>query len=99
MDDTTSTLQAAMAENEWGQIKYARTMLERAMLHVFGLVEAGAETPWEDATAVLKKHLEPDVFEETAAAFAAVGFDVVSKGILDHSVTGEVAVKAITTGR
>ena len=49
MDDTTVTIQAALAENEWPQVKYMSHILERAMLHVLGVVEAGAETPWEEA--------------------------------------------------
>ena len=99
IDDTSNTLHTAFAENEWPQIKYASNMLERAMLHLFGLTEAGATTPWEEATALLKKHLEPDVFEETAGTFVGSQYNAVGRAILDHSVVGELKVGAVTSGR
>ena len=99
LDDTTATLQAALAENEWGQVKYAGHMLERAMLHVLGLVEAGAETPWEEATALLQKHLDPDVYEEVGAQFASENYDVYTEAMVDHSVVGELGKMAVSTGR
>ncbi len=99
MDDTTTVIPGSLSENEWPQLKYASNMLERAMLHLFGLTEAGAETPWEEATALLKKHLEPDLFEEMASTFTTVQYEVVGRGILDHSVTGEIEVGSVTSGR
>ena len=99
VDDTTPTVQTALVENEWNQVKYAGNMLERLILHLFGLTEAGAESPWEEATALLQKHLDPDVYEETAGKFSPETFDVYSEGMLDHSVVGEVGKTAVTTGR
>lgn len=99
MDDTTATPPVAAAEAEWGQLKYIGHVLERALLHLFGVVETGAETPWEEATALLKAHLEPDVFEETGGFFGGVTWETVCRGIVDHSVEGELGKQAITTGR
>lgn len=99
LDDTTVTVQASPAEAEWGQLKYIGHVLERAMLHVFGLFEAGAETPWEEATALLKKHLEPDVFEDSGGIFASASWRVTAKAMFDHSVEGRLADTAISTGR
>jgi len=99
LDDTTTTGPAAATENEWGQMKYIGHVLERAMLHVFGIVEAGAETPWEEATALLKKHLEPDPFEETASDFVSASWSVATKAIIDHSVVGRLEDMTVTTGR
>ncbi len=99
LDDTTATEPTAMAEDEWVQTKYIGMVLERAMLHLFGIVEAGAETPWEEATALLKKHLEPDVFEETAGNWAQALWKIAARGIVDHSVVGEIGQIAVTTGR
>ena len=54
LDDTTSVAQKAATEPELAQTKYIGHVLERALLHLFGLTEAGAETPWEEATSLLK---------------------------------------------
>ncbi len=99
LDDTTSADDAALSEPQWGQIKYVGHVLERAMLHVLGVVEAGAETPWEEATALLQAHLDPDIVEQDAGAFALQNFDVFTEAIIDHSVVGELPKQAITTGR
>jgi len=99
MDDTTTTQPLQPSEDEWGQTKYIGHVLERAMLHLFGVTEAGAETPWEEATALLKKHLEPDVFEETAGRFGGSALEVVAKAMVDHSVVGRLDTQTITTGR
>ncbi len=99
LDDTTAVLQGALNENEWPQVKYMGEVLKRAMLHVLGLTEAGAETPWEEATALLIKHLDPDVYEQTAAAFQTAAYYVTGEGMLDHSVVGDVSVGPVSTGR
>ncbi len=99
LDDTVTVEPAAAAENEWGQMKYIGHVLERAILHLFGVVEAGAETPWEEATALLKKILEPDPFELTAATMVGVAWEVVCRGIVDHSVEGRLGQTSISTGR
>ncbi len=98
-DDTTATQESALAEAEWGQVKYMGHVLERAMLHVLGVVEAGAETPWEEATALIQKHLDPDVREDTAGRFTASSFEFIFEAMIDHSVVGELAKQAVSTGR
>lgn len=99
LDDTTVTVDTAPAEAEWGQLKYIGHVLERALLHVFGITEAGAETPWEEATALLKKHLEPDVFEDSGGTFDSASWRVTTKAMFDHSVEGRLANQQISTGR
>lgn len=99
LNDTTATVQGILGESEWGQVKYAGNMLERALLHLFGVTEAGAETPWEEATAVLQKHLDPEVYEESGGAWGAEQYRVWSEAMLDHSVVGEIGRSQISTGR
>ncbi len=99
LDDTTGVVTTSPAEAEWGQLKYVGHVLERALLHVFGVTEAGAETPWEEATALLKKHLEPDVFEDSGGTFDAASFRVTAKSMFDHSVEGRLENQSISTGR
>ncbi len=99
LDDTTATELTAASENEWGQLKYIGHVLERAMLHLFGVTEAGAETPWEEATALLKKQLEPDPFEEASGNMASVAWRTMTKSIVDYSVVGRLEDMTISSGR
>lgn len=80
-------------------MKYIGHVLERALLHLFGVTEMGAETPWEEATALLKKHLEPDVFEDVGGKFGSDSWRVYSMAMFDHSVEGRLADVTVTTGR
>ncbi len=98
-DDTTAVVQGNLLEAEWPQIKYVGHVLERALLHLLGVTEVGAETPWEEATALLQKHLDPDVYEELGGSFTSVTYDLFSEVMIDHSVVGELGKQAITTGR
>lgn len=97
MDDTVSVVDGHLLEAEWPQVKYIGNVLERAILHILGLVEAGAETPWEEAIVLLKKHLEPDPFEQSANNFISPTWIVTCKGIVDHSVTGNLQSATIST--
>ena len=98
-DDTTTTIETALAENEWARVKYISHVLEFAISHLFGLTESGAETPWEEATALLKKILEPDPVEETAGTFNSQALNVFSRARMDFSVTGDLEKMLVTSGR
>lgn len=98
-DDTTSTVETALSEVEWSQVKYMEHVLERAQMDLLGLTETGAETPWEEATDLLQAHLEPDMFEETAGAWAAWSCNVFTDALIDHSVVGTLGKMTISTGR
>ena len=99
MDDTTTDLPKSLAEAAWHQIKYIRHVLERAVLHVLGVVEAGAETPWEEATALVKSYLDPDIYEQDGGAFISDTINIRGQAIFDLSVVGTLGRTAITTGR
>ncbi len=99
LDDTTATVEVALAENEWARYKYLEMVLEQALIDVLNLVEAGAQTPWEDAGILLAKILEPDVFEETAGFFQTHAFNVVGELTVDHSVVGQMKLGTLSSGR
>jgi len=100
MDDTSTTVPGILAEAEWAQVKYMEDTLGRALLHQLGVFEAGAETPWEEASALLRKHLNPDVFEPTGASFHTIGeIMVFGEASIRHSVTGELKIGTVSTGR
>ena len=99
LDDTVTAVQSMLAENEWGQIKYIDDTLEMLMRHVLGLVETGAETPWEESTAVIMKHLDPDLYEEIGGSFSPQTFTVYTEAMIDHSVVGSLGKSSVSTGR
>lgn len=99
INDTTATPPTVLSEAQIPQTKYMGDVLKRALMHQLGVVEAGAETPWEEASAVLRKHLVPDVFEGLADAFAGASWNWSGEAMIDHSVTGTLGVKSIDGGR
>lgn len=94
LDDTT-TSRAHLTESEWGQIQYVESTLERALLDQLGVIEAGAETPWIEASDLLRKHLAPDVFEETAGAYGTESFNVFCQLQFAHTVPGQMNFRTV----
>lgn len=94
MDDT-STLRPHLTEIEWGQIQYVEATLERALMDQIDNVEAGATVTWETASAVLRKHLAPDVFEATANAWKTETFNIFAHLTFEHTVPGTMAFDVI----
>ncbi len=99
LDDTSAVPRVHLAEDEWVRVKYAREMLKKAYIDLLGMTEAGAETPWEEATDLLQLHLEPDVHEEVAGSYVANTWTAFTDAKIDHSVVGDVSVKMLSTGR
>lgn len=97
-DDTTVVLETALTEPNWFQIKYIDHTLERAMLSLFGLTEAGAETPFEEATVLLSNYLDPNFFEETGGQFISPSWEVLAELGVDLSVPGTMPKGRMITG-
>lgn len=95
LDDTTVTPETHLTETEWGQVMYVESTLERALMDQLNLVEAGATVPWENASALLRKHLAPDVFEETAGAFVTDTYNVFSIMNFSHTVPGKMDFRVV----
>lgn len=87
---SATTAISSIAEEDWAQLQFIDEVMERALLHVLGLTELGAETPWEEATALLRRHLDPSVLEASGGIFqpttwnisGVMGFDVDVQGRL-----------------
>jgi len=97
-DDTTTSVETVLGADEWGRAKYLRDLLTYAMHHVLGLGSA-SNTPWDDATELLQKWLDPDVYEETAGSFANNVWNVYAEMVVDFSVVGELALSSVSSGR
>lgn len=96
---TTTVVESSYGEKDWAQVKFIKHVLERAILHEMGLVEAGAETPWTEATDIMRAHLEPNILEVTAGFYKTETFEVQAEMLVDHSVVGELGRITISGGR
>ncbi len=100
---TTTTQPAgylqALVEEEWGQLQFIDHVLERAMLALLGVIEAGAESPWEEAITLLRKHLDPEVLETQGDAIVPVAWQFSGEMVIDHLVEGTMPKGAISGGR
>jgi len=94
LDDTT-TSRTHLTENEWGRIQFVESTLEMSLIDQLNLVQAGAETPWEDASVLLRKHLAPDVFEQTGATFLTESWNVFTQLQFTHSVPGSMDFRTV----
>ena len=85
---TSSVPNGPGSEAEWIQMKYLEVVLEQAWMFLVGLVEAGAESPWEDAAILVGHLLEPAPFEEDAASWFTDEFRIWSTWTFDVTVPG-----------
>ena len=93
---TSSTEAIAQCnEQDWGQLQFIDHTMERAMLSLIGLTEAGAETPWDEATRLLRRHLDPKVLETDAGAFVAATWRATGECRFDIAVQGTMPKSTI----
>lgn len=99
-DDTVTTPGVSLAESSWFQIKYVDHLIERLMVSMFGLVETGAETPWEEALQVLQLHIDPNFHEETGGQLVTQNYELLGEMTLKMDVPGTLPKgKLIASGR
>lgn len=96
--NVTTTRPSSPTETQWLQIKYMEVVLEQAWMDLVGLTEVGAETPYEEATALIADMLEPTIVEDTAAAFSNTPYEVFSQFTWDLTVPGRRDMSKALTG-
>ncbi len=95
--ETKSTNPNAPTQSAWLQQKYLEVVLEQAWMTILGLTESGAESPWEEAAALVQELTEPDVEEATAGAFRNdSAMSIFSELTWDVSVPGRREIKVLT---
>ena len=101
--DTTLTsateAQQAIGEADWGQLQFIDHVMERAMMSLLGLTEAGAETPWDEATALLRQVLAPKVLEVDAGLFSPITWSGVGTAKIVVDVQGSIPKGSINPGQ
>ena len=80
-------------------MRFIEAVLEDAIISQLGLTEAGAETPYDEASVLLLAYLEPDLFEATSGFFTTEGFSVVTEMVIDHSLQGQMDKLTLSSGR
>ncbi len=65
---TSATAPVAPTTKEWAMMMFLESTLEDMMKSIVGLTEAGATTPYVDASTFLAELLEPSLYEQTARA-------------------------------
>lgn len=81
---------------DWAQLQYIEDVLERGLMHMVGLTEAGAETPWLEAATLLSQLLENGE-EDSAGAWLTTRWEVFCKATWDVSYEGRMKIGPITS--
>lgn len=78
LDVTTTGLESTPTEQQWGFMSYMKSTVMDMVKDALVAFEAGAETPYAEAAALISKLLEDTAIEETvmAAQMVAVDFQV-----------------------
>ncbi len=99
LQTSATTPIAALAEEDWGRIKYIDHVLDMAMMDLLGLVETGAETPWEEASSLLRRYLDPNLLETNAGTFVGTSWGAFGELVFDVVVPGRMPTRVLTGGR
>ncbi len=65
---TVTQLDSSPTITEWARMSVLEYTLQQMMMNFIGAVEAGAETPYVEAQALIVKLMEPSVIEESTVA-------------------------------
>ncbi len=97
MDDTNQLdYDTPDSEAKWIQLQYLEVVLEQAWMYMVGLVEVGAETPYEDAALFIEDFLEPTVSEESTGQFQAITYVIFTKATWGLVVPGRRQFKSVS---
>lgn len=89
--------ESAPSEVQWTLLQYLEMTLEQAFMHLVGLTEAGAETPYEESGQFIASLLEKSYMEAGPGAFIDSTFRFFSNVTFDISVPGRVGKIALTS--
>lgn len=94
----TGTVEQQMGSvADWAQLQYMGYTIERMMIQLVGLTEAGAESPFEDAANLLTGFLQQFI-EETAGSFAPVTWTAFTEATLSMTLRGDLRQTTLSAG-
>lgn len=96
---STTTLEPAPTKQEWGMMMFLESTLEDMMKLLIGLPEAGAESPYVEASQFLADLLEPLVYESTgrAADLVSTGLNYNAKATFQVVMPGTKTMSNLTS--
>jgi len=97
MDKTTTSVWQVPTEDQWAILQYMDIFIEQMFMASLGLIEAGAESPYEEAEAFISEMLEDLVLEETANSFEAVTWTTFCRATFDITVPGRPQLKTLSS--
>lgn len=97
LTQTTATVRTAPLESQWFQYQFLEMTIEQMLMFVGGLVESGAETPYEEASAFIADLIEATVFEQSAGFYDAITWNCYTTATFDVSVPGRMNLGVLTS--
>lgn len=94
---TTTGAWAVPSEDDWAVLQYMDIFIEQMFMASLGLIEAGAESPYEEAEGFISELLEDLVFEETANSFEPQSWTVYCRATFDITVPGRPQLKVLSS--
>lgn len=87
---TTTVWPPPASEAEWAILQYMEKFLEDAFVMSLGMIETGAESPYEEAELFIGRLLEDAILEETAGAFHPQIWNVFCRSTYQLTVPGRL---------
>lgn len=84
-------------EQEWAMLQFLDIFIEQMFIASLNLEEAGAESPHVEAETFITELLEDTMFEETAASYHPIIWNVFCRSTFDISVPGRPSLKTLTS--
>lgn len=84
-------------EAEWGILQYLDVFIEQMFIASLGLLESGAESPYEEAEQFIHELLEDSLVEDTTDAFHPLIWNAFCRSTFDISVPGRPQLKTLTS--
>lgn len=84
-------------EDDWAILQFMDIFIEQMFMASLGLIEAGAESPYEEAESFISELLEDSVLEQVANSFDPVTWTVFSRATFDITVPGRPQLKTLSS--
>lgn len=97
LDRTTGTVDNIPSESEWTLLRYLEEFLVEAWKSLTGVIASGTQEVGTEMALFVADLLEQVMFEETAAEFEAVAWNVFTRATFDISVPGTFKLGALTS--
>lgn len=95
--NTTATAITIPSETQWMLLQFLEVALENAFMWVAGLIETGAETPYEESSQFIADLVETLVFEATAGSWHPTTWTIFTEATFDITVPGLIDIQTLSS--